>query len=330
MNDTKGKLRHGGDVDAAAEAFGTPAEGWLDLSTGINPVPYPVGDIEPAAWHRLPTETDQMQLIDAARAYYGVPNDADIIAAPGTQAVIQWLPVTPEKHRVQVVGPTYEEHAASWRARGHDVEIIDEISAADANVVIVVNPNNPDGRLVSPDVLLKTADRLAGRGILIVDEAFADVTPDFSIAPFAGRPGLLILRSFGKFFGLAGLRLGFAIGTAFDADVLRKSLGPWAVAGPALRIGTDALLNRDWQQSTRTRLSRDANRLDELLSSRGLNIEGGTSLYRLAQSSRAASIFEALGRAGIMVRKFDYNPAWLRFGLPGTGNDWERLEIALA
>ncbi|MGJ3261210.1 MAG: threonine-phosphate decarboxylase CobD [Rhodospirillales bacterium] len=325
-----GKLRHGGDIDAAAKAFGTPAHGWLDLSTGINPVSYPVGSEIAEVWRRLPTASDEARLLVAARACYGVPEDAGIVAAPGTQAIIQWLPVAPAACRVQILGPTYEEHAKSWSDRGHSVEIIDDIKSADADVVIVVNPNNPDGRTVPPAALLETADRLAAHGgVLIVDEAFADVAPETSVTPETGRPGLLVLRSFGKFFGLAGLRLGFAVSTEFDTELLKHALGPWAVAGPALGIGARALADMDWQEKTRKRLTGDAKRLDELLTGAGMGIVGGTSLYRLARSADAPAIHEKLGRAGIMVRMFDGNPEWLRFGLPGTDRDWKRLERAL-
>jgi cobalamin biosynthetic protein CobC len=323
------KLRHGGDIDAAEDAFGTPEAGWLDLSTGINPIPYPVGALDPAIWQRLPTKSDEHALLDAARDCYGVPAGAGIVAAPGTQAIIQWLPVAAKDCRVQILGPTYEEHAKTWHARGHTIEIIENIEDADADVVIAVNPNNPNGRIVEPGRLMDAAARLSGRGVLIVDEAFADVSPDISVTPQAGQPGLLVLRSFGKFYGLAGLRLGFAIGTVFDTDLIRDALGPWAVAGPALAIGKRALADTAWQERTQARLVADAARLDGILETAGMAIVGGTPLYRLARSSDAALIYETLGRAGILVRKFDYDPGWLRFGLPGNENDWGRLEQAL-
>lgn len=329
MSDTTKKLRHGGDVDAFAKLFGQPAEGWLDLSTGINPIPYPVSEIDQNIWQRLPTASDEKALIDVARTYYRVPDSAGIVPAPGTQAIIQWLPISSATCRVQVIGPTYEEHAASWRARNHTVEIIDDVDAADADVVIAVNPNNPDGRFIEPDTLLRTARRLSGRGILIVDEAFADIRPDISVMPETGTEGLLVLRSFGKFFGLAGLRLGFAAGSTFDVDMLRRALGPWAVSGPALQVGTKALGDQTWHEQTRNRLADDSARLDKILTTAGMGLVGGTTLYRLFQSDDAPSIYETLGYAGIMVRKFDDEPTWLRFGLPGHERDWVRLETAL-
>lgn len=323
-------LRHGGDLDAAEKAFGAPEGGWLDLSTGINPVPYPIPQLPAELWQRLPIKADETRLEDAARAYYAIPDSADIAIAPGTQAIIQWLPVSPARCLVQVLGPTYEEHAARWRACGHNVELIDDLTHANADVVIVVNPNNPDGRAIPPETLLDLADRQARRnGMLIVDEAFADVMPALSVTPQTGRAGLLVLRSFGKFFGLAGMRLGFAVGTPADTALLRDALGHWPVAGPVLSVGANALSDTGWQERTRKRLTEDAQRLDGVLSEAGLEIIGGTSLYRLAHTKNAAVLHEKFGHAGIMVRKFDYNPYWLRFGLPGGDDDWARLERAL-
>lgn len=325
------KLRHGGDLAAASAAFGVPAGGWLDLSTGINPLAYPLGNMSEAMWQRLPTGSDTKALITAAKRYYRVPEDAAICAAPGTQAIIQWLPVLRLKGTVQIIGPTYAEHAHRWRAAGHDVTIISDIDAANADVIVLVNPNNPDGRNYPRGPLLALAEQQRQRqGCLIVDEAFADVTPATSIVPDTGQPGLLVLRSFGKFFGLAGLRLGFAIGHASDIAPLSDAVGPWAVAGPALEIGARALDDNAWNAQTRVRLTSDAERLDALLTKHGLRTIGGTSLFRLAETDQAFGIYQLLARAGILVRIFDDHPNWLRLGLPGAERDWARLEKAFS
>jgi len=324
-------LRHGGDLSVAVSAFGVPDDGWLDLSTGINPVPYPVPELPLGIWQRLPLKADTHRLVDAARRFYNIPDSAALVPAPGTQAIIQWLPALRERCHVQVIGPTYEEHAARWQANGHHIEIIEDIANVDADILVIVNPNNPDGRTVAPDVLLALAETQAARGgLLIVDEAFADVMPEISVAMDTGRPGLVVLRSFGKFFGLAGMRLGFAAGCESDIAPLVDALGPWCVAGPALVIGADALGNRDWHEKTRTRLIADAARLDDVLLAAGLDIVGGTTLFRLAQFADTRALYEKLGHAGILVRMFDAHPEWLRFGLPGTEYGWQRLEQALA
>jgi cobalamin biosynthetic protein CobC len=209
---------HGGDLAAAEARWGRPTEGWLDLSTGINPVPYPIPAIDPAAWQRLPQHDRLGRLLETARACYAAPADAPIVAAPGTQSLIQLLPRLRPGARVAILGPTYGEHAACWAAEGAAVATLgslDEIAAAE--VVVLVNPNNPDGRIIESERLMALAERLAARGgLLVVDEAFAEVTPWASVAAETGRPGLLILRSFGKFFGLAGIRLGFAFGPAAE------------------------------------------------------------------------------------------------------------------
>lgn len=323
-------LRHGGDTDAASAFFGIADTDWLDLSTGINPVPYPIRDVPADVWQRLPTKSDARRLEEAARVYYGANEAGALCIAPGTQAIIQWLPRLRPRSRVHVLGPTYEEHAARWRAGGHNVENINEISAADADVLILVNPNNPDGRVVSANTLVDLAAHQANRnGLLIVDEAFADVAPPASVTRHAGRAGLLVLRSFGKFFGLAGMRLGFAFGSEMEIAPLSDALGLWAVPGPALTVGADAFADTAWQKDTRARLIADAARMDTLLIDAGLKIVGGTTLFRLACGRNAPEIYERLGRAAILTRKFDHRPDWLRFGLPGTDAGWQRLEQAL-
>lgn len=322
---------HGGDLASAEARWGRPAQGWLDLSTGINPMPYPIPAIDTAAWHRLPQHDWLRALLKAARSCYAAPVDAPIVAAPGTQILIQLLPRLRPGARVAILGPTYGEHAACWAAEGAAVATVGSLEeAAAAEVVVLVNPNNPDGRIVDSRRLLALADAMAVRGgLLVVDEAFAEVTPGASIAAEAGRPGLIILRSFGKFFGLAGIRLGFALGAAAEIDRLARLLGPWAVPGPAIEIGIAALSDRGWQDEMRGRLSADAARLTDLLTARGFADRGGTYLFRLVEHPEAARLWDRLGRAGILVRPFPDRPVLLRFGLPGDEAGFARLAAAL-
>lgn len=322
---------HGGALDAAELRFGKPAGGWVDLSTGINPWPWRPGEVSAAAWNRLPDRAAYDRLRSAAARYFGALPDA-LMAAPGSQALIQAVPRIVRRGHVAILGFTYAEHARCWRLAGHRVTVEESLeAAAGADCVIVTNPNNPDGRQVEPERLLKLSRTLAERGgLLVVDEAFADVTPDLSVAGEAGQPGLCVLRSFGKFFGLAGLRLGFALGTGELVRQLEEHLGPWAVAGPALEIGTSAMNDAGWITATRVRLTQVAGDLDGLLESHGLAVVGGTDLFRLARTPQAAALFEHLGRQGILVRSFDAKPDWLRFGLPPDAAAWERLRAALA
>lgn len=324
---------HGGDLDAARRRFGAPEAGWLDLSTGISPWPYPFTPPGAETWQRLPGADALDALRRAAARCYGAPDGACVCPAAGTQAILQLLPrLQAAPRRVAVVAPTYGEHAATWAAAGHDVAEVASLDEAEAmaRIVIVTNPNNPDGRTERPAHLAGLADRLAAHGgCLVVDEAFADTEPASSLAPRCDRPGLIVLRSFGKFHGLAGIRLGFALAASDRARALIAALGPWAVSGPALAIGTEALLDDDWQAQTRLRLARMAARLDAVLAGAGLPVIGGTSLFRLAETPDAAALHERLGAAGILVRPFPAHPDWLRFGLPADEAGLDRLAAAL-
>lgn len=324
-----GTLLHGGDLDGARAAFPGAPEPWVDLSTGINPWPYPLPPVRPEAWNRLPGRGEEAALLSAAAACYGAPSADVVAAASGSQALIQLLPRLRTPGRVAVLGPTYAEHARCWALAGHDVRMVEGVEEAD--VLVIVNPNNPDGRRWPAARLLELAEAQQARGgWLVVDEAFADMRPEDSLAAHAGKPGLVILRSFGKFFGLAGLRLGIALAPAGLAAALREAIGPWAVSGPGLAIATAALGDRHWIEATRRRLAAAAAELDRLLEGAGLRVAGGTELFRLVGDPRASALYRALGEAGILVRRFERRPDWLRFGLPGAAEDWQRLGVALA
>lgn len=323
---------HGGNLDAARARFPDAPEPWIDLSTGINPDPYPLPDLPRDAWSRLPQRSEEERLRQAAARRYGADRPEMVVCAPGTQALIQILPRLVAHARVAVIGPTYPEHAAAWRREGHEVaEISDIASAGDAGVVVLVNPDNPTGRVTLPAQLRDAAEHLHARvGLLVVDEAFADVMArDLSLAGALPR-ATVVLRSFGKMYGLAGLRLGFAIAHADMAARLRDALGPWAVSGPALAVGAAALADDRWLEEGLQRLQRAGRRLDAVLMACGFTIVGGTSLFRLAAHPDAPGLAELLGRHGILVRQFPYAPTWLRFGLPGAEPAWQRLELALS
>lgn len=322
---------HGGDLSCAEARFGRPAAGWLDLSTGINPWPYAVHALAREAWHRLPDRAALHRLLDAAARYYGARDRSVVVAAPGSQALIQCVPRLFRPGRVAIVGFTYAEHARCWRMAGHEAIIVDDpAEAARARCVVVTNPNNPDGRQFGPDILLDLADRLAARGgLLVVDEAFADVCPSISVAASAGREGLCVLRSFGKFFGLAGLRLGFALGPPALVRRIDAELGPWAVAGPAIEIGTRALGDEAWIGAMRERLAAAATDLDRLFARHGRPVLGGTALFRLMEAPDAPALAARLARRGILVRAFAARRHWLRVGLPPDRAAAERLAAAI-
>ena len=315
---------HGGDLGEISRRFPDAPQPWIDLSTGINPIAYPVPTLPASAWATLPTAAAAQALLVVAAQRYGVRDPANIVAAPGTQALIQILPGLLAKSRVAVLGPTYLEHEACWRRHGHDVSAVEHLEqASGSDVLIVVNPNNPTGRLLAASALRDHA------GLLVVDEAFMDLLPHTaSLAPDL-PPRTVVLRSFGKTYGLAGVRLGFAIAEAPLIERMRAALGPWAVSGPALEVGRLALSDERWLADTRRRLGELGTRLDTLLGGVDLEVIGGTPLFRLTRHRAARSIAERLGCGGIHVRRFAGHPDWLRFGLPADDAAFDRLEAAL-
>jgi cobalamin biosynthetic protein CobC len=324
---------HGGNISTARILFPGAPEPFLDLSTGINPFAYPLPPLDPRIFARLPEPDAVAQLQEAAARCYGAPSSAHVVAAPGTQSLLLPVMNLVRPGRAVILGPTYNEHARVAAAAGHQVvEVTDAGATGDASVVVVVNPNNPDGRLLGKDAMLGLAERVRRTsGLLVVDEAFVDALgEEHSLASEVIRDGIVVLRSFGKFFGLAGLRLGFALSSPDIAGRLRAALGPWAVAGPAIAIGAVALADRAWMQQTRERLGAAAARLDALLTEAGLILGGGTPLFRLIRTARAPQLFYRLGVCGILVRHFPDQPGLLRFGLPGAEPEWEKLRDAFA
>jgi histidinol-phosphate/aromatic aminotransferase/cobyric acid decarboxylase-like protein len=388
---------HGGGIDAAIARFGGSRASWLDLSTGINPLPYPVGEISADAWNALPDRAAQTALTDAARRFWQVPEGAAVLAAPGASALIARIPHLVPPGRVSIAGPTYNEHAASFAQAGWNVtdgarsagSVVggtgtgtgtdtdtgtgtgtgiagnadgtgnagrtgdagnttgfdhstggtdgapvsgpasdaggrNPAAAASATSCIaaqvVVHPNNPTGRLWS-------AQELHAK-LRVIDESFCDITPGATLISDAATPGTLVLKSFGKFWGLAGLRLGFAIGDPALVSQLAAAMGPWPVSGPALRIGARALTDHTWAASTRARLATDSARLDRLMQARGARLTGGTGLFRLYEVPDAAAWQQHLAAHHIWSRIFPYSSRWLRLGLPATER-WDQLQAAL-
>ncbi|CAN1724517.1 Threonine-phosphate decarboxylase [Hyphomicrobium sp. 1Nfss2.1] len=321
---------HGGDLDTARRRYPGAQLPWIDLSTGINPRPYPFTMPPMEAWTQLPQRSAELALRQAAADRYGAPGVEMVVSAPGSQALIQVLPRLIDPADVTVLAPTYAEHAIAWARCGHRVSersAIDDVGAA--RVVVVVNPNNPTGAIVSTDALCELASALeTRRGLLVVDEAFADFAPEASLVSRLPER-CIVLRSLGKAYGLGGVRAGFAIAQPTLAEELRAEIGPWAVSGPALAIGRAALADVDWLSAAKARLTEDCQRLDAMLKAIGITLIGGTHLFRLVRHDDAAIIADRLGRNGIIVRRFAAQPTWLRFGLPGSEDAWKRLSSAL-
>jgi cobalamin biosynthetic protein CobC len=314
---------HGGDIDTAQARFG--GTDWIDLSTGINRAPYPLPSLPQDVWTALPTLAATSRLLTAAGAAY--QSQAPILAVAGAQSAIQLIPRLSAPARACILTPTYNEHAAALGSTGWQVDEVTTLAALEgADLAVVVNPNNPDGKNHAPQDLLRLATRV---GRLVVDESFADARPDLSLAPNAGQERLIVLRSFGKFYGLAGVRLGFILGSQADIARLTEMAGPWPVSGPAIAIGTAALSDRAWAEAAMARLRTDAARLDFLAQSAGWKAVGGTDLFRLYDTPDAAAARDRLAQHQIWTRMFPYSDRWLRLGLPGQPVEWNRLAAAL-
>jgi len=304
---------HGGGLDAAIAKFGGTRGDWLDLSTGINPVPYPVGDISAETWTRLPDQAAFARLEAAARDFWSVPKGAAVLAAPGASSIIARLPLLAPTGTVDIPTPTYNEHAAAFEGAGWKI-------GPSETARVVVHPNNPDARLWHNPGF--------DRPLTVIDESFCDVVLGVSHIAQATKPGVVILKSFGKFWGLAGVRLGFAIGDPVLIAQLRQALGPWQVSGPALDIGARAIGDKRWANVTRQRLSTDAARLDATVMMKGAALKGGTSLFRLYEVDDAAKWHKRLAKKRVLSRIFPYSKTWLRLGIPAPDR-WGQLERAL-
>jgi cobalamin biosynthetic protein CobC len=332
---TAGLRVHGGRIDLAASLYPSAPKPWIDLSTGINPVPWPIGPIALARYQRLPFASEIAETTEAAAAAYGLPANAAMLPVPGSEMAIRLLPRMIGLGSAGILAPTYGSHATAWRNAGaevHELAGLPDPNRQDFKTLILVNPNNPDGRMIARAELAAFAEAWTTNGRrLIVDEAFADVRPEVSLLALPDLPvGATVLRSLGKFFGLAGLRVGFVVVTEPDTSTWRQLLGDWPVSGPACEIATEALRDTAWIAATRTRLAADRKRLDGMLGRAGLKLLGGTDLFGLFEESGETDLLEHFARAGILVRGFAGASRHYRFGLPADEAAWRRLEAACA
>ncbi len=317
-------LEHGGRLRKAAREYGIAEADWLDLSSGLAPWPFPIPDIPARAWARLPESEDGLER--AACDYYSA---AQVLPVAGSQMAIQLLPRLRRAGKVGVLSPCYAEHAEAWRRCGYIVrEVLEQevdFFLDSLDVLVVVNPNNPTGLSLTPSRLLDWHTRLASRGgWLVVDEAFMDNTPQLSVAPFTHQVGLIVLRSFGKFFGLAGVRLGFVLAERKLLNLLAEQVGPWAVSGPTRVIGQACLLDTEGHARQRQRSEEASERLARLLEQFGFKPQGGCALFQWLITDQAEQLQVFMARRGILLRLFPHNSS-LRFGLPADEADWTRL-----
>lgn len=323
-------LEHGGRLRQAAAHYDIPLADWLDLSTGINPQGWPVPALPAAVWQRLPESDDGLEA--AAAAYYGNPN---LLPVAGSQAAIQWLPALLPKAAVACIAPLYAEHPQAWQQAGHKVRYLQNATlpralAAATPYVLLCNPNNPTADRHPHELVLDAARQLHKRGgWLIVDEAFVDATPELSVTPLAGTPeapNLIVLRSLGKFFGLAGVRVGFVFAAPELLRRMQEAMGPWAVSGPSREAARLALADTAWQAAARPQLQAAGERLRQLLVP--LGEVKATALFATLSSPHSNELFDYLARRAILTRRFDQQPL-LRCGLPADEAGWQRLATAL-
>jgi cobalamin biosynthetic protein CobC len=305
---------HGGNLDLAIDLYGGRRSDWIDLSTGINPIAYPIGRVDPRESSDLPSDSDLLELEQAARTFWTVPSEAQVVATNGASAAITALPFLLNGEKVSIEQPTYSEYDSAFRNAGWQR---DETAF---DLKVLVHPNNPTGKIWTEGDL--------NCGTVIVDESFSDVVSDRTLISHSNEPGRIFVKSFGKFWGLPGLRLGFIIGVDPVVSKLRELLGPWPVGGGTIRIGTAALNDNVWATSARIRLKSDARKLDDLMSFHGAVQIGGCDLFRLYEVDDAESWREKLAINYIWTRIFPYSKSYIRVGLPGPA-DWRRLEETL-
>ena len=323
-------LEHGGRLRQAAAHYDIPLADSLALSTGINPQGWPVPALPAAVWQRLPESDDGLEA--AAAAYYGNPN---LLPVAGSQAAIQWLPALLPKAAVACIAPLYAEHPHAWQQAGHKVRYLQNATlpralAAATPYILLCNPNNPTADRHPHELVLDAARQLHKRGgWLIVDEAFVDATPELSVTPLAGTPeapNLIVLRSLGKFFGLAGVRVGFVFAAPELLRRMQEAMGPWAVSGPSREAARLALADTAWQAAARPQLQAAGERLRHLLAP--LGEVKATALFATLSSPHSNELFDYLARRAILTRRFDQQPL-LRCGLPADEAGWQRLATAL-
>jgi L-threonine-O-3-phosphate decarboxylase len=326
-------LEHGGGLIAAARKYKRPLHEWLDLSTGINPIPYVVPEIPAEIWRRLPQDNDE--LLEAASAYFGT---AALLAVSGSQAAIQLIPHLFERSRVGLMLPSYNEHKHAWIQAGHEIVEIQSNSSISAqcsqlqlDVLLLCNPNNPTGDLIDLQTIEECLSIMKKKqGTVLVDEAFMDSTPEKSVLPLLEQyqDNLIVLRSLGKFFGLAGARVGFVAASTQILSALTEKLGPWTISGPSRFVACHALRNTQWQESNRHFLKTTAKKLLDELASAKLPADGYTDYFAWVKHRNARQLHEMLCQAGIFTRYFA-EPASIRFGLPATATESLRLRAEL-
>ncbi len=322
--------RHGGALAAARAAYPLAPAPWIDLSTGINPTPWPGARAPAEALRRLPDPDDLARLEMTAATAFGVADASQVVATSGAEAALRLLPHLLGVSEAAIVGPTYGGHGEAWAAAGaRRREIsLEDLAECPARLVVLVHPNNPDGRRLPREDLRAMVSARSARGAwTLVDESFVETAPELSLAGERVER-LIVLRSFGKFYGLPGARLGFLIAEPALAAEARAMLGDWPVSADALALGLGAYADTAWRTATAGRLAAEAAAFDQDLAAADLPVIGGTSLFRLVRRPDAGGVFERLCARGVLTRPFEGQGDWLRLGLPAPC-ERERVRAAL-
>jgi len=315
---------HGGRIDLAAVHYPDAPRPWLDLSTGINPCAWPTDSVPMVDLRSLASPAAIADLEAAAAAVFGTTADR-VVALPGSELGLRVLAVLDLPSPARFVVPSYATHAEAIVGA---VPIARDAARTVADgTLLLANPNNPDGQRDTPQRLLTIARSGA---FLIVDEAFADVVAGSSLIPLLGPDDrAIVFRSFGKFFGLPGVRLGFMIGPPEHVADMRRRLGSWPISAHAVAYGIAAYRDTTWIAAARVSIVERADRLDTMLARHGLQARGECALFRLIETDTVQALFERLAQAGILTRTFDHSPRWLRMGVPGDDDAFARLDEAL-
>lgn len=335
MINSKIRVVHGGCLNRAVKDFAIARENWLDLSTGINPQSYSLSSPPESIWRSLPEDDDG--LVATAQKYYDC---RQLIMTPGSQWSIGKIPswcraLGNHKNTVLLPYLGYQEHRHAWQKSGFDcVYYIDEPTEqqlSTCSAMVVINPNNPSGNKVNKTQLLQWHNRLSETGAwLIVDEAFIDAETSQSMAGDAGVTGLIVLRSLGKFFGLAGVRVGALLAWQSLLELALSELEPWSIANPSRWAAEKALQDIQWQDSMRAQLTLQSQKLSDLLHRTFSQSIGGCALFQTVWLNNAEVIYQQLAREGILVRLLsEYKTPGLRFGLPAD-NDKSRARLTQA
>ena len=321
-------LKHGGRLLSAVNKYSIKKSDWLDLSTGINPCGWPVPEMPANVFQRLPETNDGLEL--AAAEYY---QNTSLLPIAGSQAAIQLLPELRDKIRVLLPRLGYREHEYHWRQQGHDIRLYKTADLKkelqDTDVLVVINPNNPTGECIGTEQLLEWHQQLVSKGgWLIVDEAFMDARCENSLVSYGGCKGLIILRSVGKFFGLAGIRSGFVFAEDRLLSQMEEALGTWSVSSVARYITKLALSDKRWQEQTKIRLRSESEKLQVCLQASFRQQPEGCDLFQTLMLPQASDVYKQLAQQGVLVRLLD-NEQGLRFGLP-LPSQWPKLEQVLS